>query len=41
MPRIVYLSLYHSLLIAWALTLAGAVSAAPARGGGSPDSWDS
>ena len=41
MPRIAYPSLYHSLLIAWALALAGAVSAVPARGGDSPDSWDS
>ena len=39
MPRIAYPSLYHSLLIAWAL--AGAVSAAPAWGGKPQDSWDS
>ncbi len=41
MPRIAYPSLNRCLLAAWALALAGAVSAAPAQGGDSPDSWDS
>lgn len=41
MPRIAYPSLNRCLLVAWALALAGAVSAVPARGGDSQDSWDS